>query len=56
MPSDPRNPAPRASRAPLVFAILCTAVFTLGVVLGYHSVYRNISVAALNGSSAPARL
>jgi hypothetical protein len=40
----------RASRASvLVLTLVGAAVFALGLFIGYHSVYRNISVAALHG-------
>jgi hypothetical protein len=40
----------RASRASLLMLTLVgTAVFALGLFIGYHSVYRDISVAALHG-------
>jgi hypothetical protein len=37
----------RGSRVAWALACACGAVFALGVFIGYHSIYRNISVAML---------
>jgi hypothetical protein len=37
-----------------LLALLCAAVFALGAVIGYHSIYRNVPVAmAASQPSAP---
>jgi hypothetical protein len=49
MTSGPRNTGVRTDgrRWALAFAITCTVVFGLGVLIGYNSIYRDISVAML---------
>ena len=48
MVSGRRSPAHfdrSGGRFALTVAIACAAIFALGVFIGYHSIYRNISVA-----------
>jgi hypothetical protein len=53
---DPRQTHFASARHPGGFAVALTiafaVVFTLGVVIGYNSVYRNISVAMLTPTAS----
>jgi hypothetical protein len=48
MNPDPRaDPRERGTRLALALVFLGFVVFALGAVIGYHSIYRDISVAML---------
>jgi hypothetical protein len=52
MVSDQQVRQSRGTRFAVGFAIVAAAVFTVGVLIGYNSIYRDISVAMLSPPTA----